>query len=116
MPNPFLDPDKKPKSWCRSLLPVTKADLLLLENKLMAAIQDFATAVNAKFDKLSSDLDAVVTGIKALDDLIRQLQNSPGTISPADQALLDQIQARSGDLVTKADAIDTTPPAPPPTP
>jgi hypothetical protein len=81
--------------------------------KLMSKVTDFATAVNAAFDKLSTDLDTIKTGIAALDAAIAAFQNSPGTLSAADQAALDDIQAKSQALVVKADAIDTTPPAPP---
>lgn len=87
----------------------TKNDII----KLMSKISDFATAVQANFDKVSTDLDSISTDIKALNDLITQLQNSPGTITPADQALLDQVQAAAAALQTKADAAV---PAPLPTP
>ncbi len=75
-----------------------------------SAIQAFAAAETATLASLSTALTALDTGIKALDALITTLQNSPGTISPADQATLDQIQAASKALVAQANAISTTPP------
>lgn len=82
-------------------------------NIMGTQIADFATQVQASFDAVTADLDKISAGITNLDALITQLQNSPGNITPADQALLDKIQAASQALKAKADAIDITPPAPP---
>lgn len=73
-------------------------------------ITDFAAAEGAKLDQLAQTLTTIKVGIQALDDQITQFQNSPGTLSADDQAMLDAIQAKSADLVTTAGAIDTTPP------
>ena len=78
-----------------------------------SAIQAFAAAETATLNSLSSALTALATGIAALDALITQFQNSPGTLSAADQASLDAIQAQSKALVTQANAISTTPPGTP---
>jgi uncharacterized phage infection (PIP) family protein YhgE len=113
--------------WLGRFLPVTKNDLTMLEDKIMSAISDFITVVNTGFTKLGDDLTGVkaklgvvVDGIAKLDDLITKLQNSPGGITPQDQALLDAAQAQVQSLVTQADdvaaaadAINTTPPPPP---
>lgn len=85
--------------------------LTQIEGKIMSAITDWAAAEQANLTAISSTLDSIVTGVKALDDKITALQNAPGTLSPADQAALDAIQAASKDLVTKAAAISTAPPA-----
>lgn len=79
----------------------------------MQAIDDFAAAVQANFDKLSGDLDTITTGIAALDKMIQDLQNGPGTLGPADQATLDKIAAASAALAAKADAVNVNPPTPP---
>jgi hypothetical protein len=89
----------------------TKQDLDTVVHKLMSAITDWATQEQANLDGISTQLDAIVAGVKALDDKITALQNTPGTLSPSNQAALDAIQAASKALVTKAQAIDTTPPA-----
>lgn len=78
----------------------------------MSQISTFAATVQTAFDKVSADLDTIQTGITNLDTLITQLQNSPGSITPQDQALLDQIQAASAALATKADAVNVTAPTP----
>lgn len=75
-----------------------------------SAIQTFAAAEEAKLTSLASAITNLGTGITALDALITQLQNSAGTITPEDQALLDQIQAHSQALVDQATAISTTAP------
>ena len=84
----------------------------------MSAITDWAAQEQADLSGISATLNAVVTGIAALDALITQFQNSPGTLSAADQAALDGIQSAVKALATQASAISTAPPsaAPPPTP
>lgn len=62
---------------------------------IMQSIQDFAAKVNANFA-------GIKTGIQALDDQITAFQNSPGTLSPEDQAALDGIVAASGILAAAA--------------
>lgn len=78
-----------------------------------SAIQAFAAAEQATLASLATAITALGTGITALDALITTLQNSGGTISAADQATLDQIQAQSKALVAQAAAISTTPPGTP---
>lgn len=87
-----------------------------MEKILMKQIDDFATANQASLDALNVSLDGITAGITALDTLITNFQNSPGTLSAADQAALDKIQSASAALAAKAAAIDTTPPAPVPAP
>lgn len=91
----------------------TKHDLETATTKIMSAISDWVNLEQAQLDQVGQKLDQIKDGITALDQLITQLQNSAGTITPADQALLDQIQSKSQDLVKKAAAIDTAPPTPP---
>ncbi len=79
----------------------------------MSKITDFATAVQAAFDHVSTDLDTIKAGIANLDAMIVAFQNSPGTLTPEDQGALDKIEAASAALVAKVDTIDVTPPAPP---
>ena len=81
--------------------------------KLMSQITDWAAQEEADLSAISTTLDNVVSGIAALDALITAFQNSPGTLTPQDQAALDAIQASAHALVTKASAISTAPPVPP---
>ena len=85
-----------------------------MEKTIMSAITDWAAQEQADLAAISTTLDNIVTGIAALDKLITDFQNSPGTLSAADQAALDAIKAASGALVSKAQAISVTPPTPPP--
>jgi cell division protein FtsB len=100
------------------LLPVSKADLNQLLNKIMSAIETFGTAVNASFDKLGTAVDGVAADVDFLKAEIKKLQDNPGPISPADQAILDGIQARADQLDQKVEALDamTSQPPVPPTP
>lgn len=83
------------------------------EKKDMSQLTDWAATEQADLTAISATLDQVVTGVSALDNLITNFQNSPGTLSAADQAALDGIQAASKALVTKSAAISTAPPVPP---
>ena len=64
------------------------------------------------------------TGVQNLDAQIQAFQNSPGTLSAADQARLDAITANSASLATAMKAlaaaanapVTATPPAPIPAP
>ena len=82
----------------------------------MSQITDWAAAEQADLTQISTTLDAIVAGVTALDTLITNFQNSPGTLSAPDQAALDGIQAASKALVSKASAISTAPPTPPAAP
>jgi hypothetical protein len=90
------------------------ADNIAKEQILMSQITDWAATEGANLAAVSKTLDNLVTGIAALDALIANFQNSPGTLSAADQAALDGIQAASGALVTKAAAIVVAAPVPVP--
>ncbi len=78
-----------------------------------SAIQAFAAAEGATLASLATAITALGTGIAAQDALITTLQNSPGAITPADQATLDQLQTVTKGLLTQAQAISTTPPGTP---
>jgi hypothetical protein len=85
---------------------VTKQDLKLAKEEIMATIADFAAAVQTNYDTLT-------TGIQSLHDLITAFNNSPGTLSPADQSALDKIEAESAALATAVNSDVVVPPVPP---
>ncbi len=72
-------------------------------------VQDILAAATA----VQTTLTNIAAGIKALDDLITQLQSTPGPVTQAD---LDNIQAAVKGLVDQSAAISTTPPSPVPNP
>jgi hypothetical protein len=81
---------------------------------IMSAISDFS----AKQKEFNDRIDAAVTGLESdvqlLNEKIDELQNTPGTITPEDQALLDELQARGATIAEKLEALDSlTPPKPP---
>jgi hypothetical protein len=92
---------------------ITKQDLEKVKDKILSAIQDWAAKEQADLTAISASLDNVIAGIATLDALITGFQTSPGTLSTADQAALDAIQAVSKTLVVKASAISVTPPGTP---
>jgi outer membrane murein-binding lipoprotein Lpp len=93
---------------------ITKSDLQEIANKIMSAISDFATKQNAFNDRVDTAIAGLTTDVQTLTDKINALQNTPGQITPEDQALLDTIQSRTATIATKLEALDAlTPPAPP---
>jgi len=87
-------------------------DLKSQGDKLMSKITDWATQQQADLAQVSTTLDGIVAGISALDKIITDWQNSPGTMDPVDQAALDSAQVAIKALVAKSSAIVVTPPAP----
>lgn len=87
-----------------------------MEDNIMSAISDFAAKQNAFNDRIDTAVQGLTGDVTALKDEITKLQNSPGTITPEDQASLDAIQARTDAITTKLEALDAlTPPTPPTT-
>lgn len=85
-----------------------------LKESIMSAISDFATAQTAFQDRMDAAVTNLQGDVASLEAQITALQNSPGTITPADQALLDGIQARASTIADKLDALDAlTPPVVP---
>lgn len=82
--------------------------------QLMSKVTDFATKEQGDIDALNTKLDAIATGVKDLEALITTLQGTVTGLTPAEQAALDAVASASDALVTKAAAIDTTAPTPPP--
>jgi hypothetical protein len=82
---------------------------------IMSKISDYHDAVQATFDAISAGLDGVSADLQALADKIAELQNSSGAITAADQALLDDIQAKADALKVRVIDLDAKnpPPAPP---
>lgn len=79
----------------------------------MSAISDFGDAVNSRFDELGAAVDGVAADVVFLKDEIKKLQENPGPITPADQAILDGVQARVGSLAEKVKALDEATENPP---
>ncbi len=88
-----------------------------LGDKIMSAISDFAAQQAVYNDQLNVAIDGLSSDIQALNDLISKLQNTPGVITPEDQALLDSLQEKSKIAADKLSALDAlTPPVVPPVP
>lgn len=81
----------------------------------MSVISDYAAKQNAFHDRQDAAVAGVTADVEAQAALIKQLQDNPGPITPEDQALLDQLQARNEAVAAKLEALDqlTPPPAPP---
>jgi len=80
----------------------------------MSVISDYAAKANAFNDRIDSAVTGLQGDVQALNDTITKLQNSAGTVTPEDQALLDQLQARAETIAAKVEALDAlTPPVPP---
>lgn len=81
----------------------------------MSAISTFATNVQAFFDRQDTAIAALQSDVQDLNDEIKALQDSNGTVTPEDQVLLDSITSRASAVADKLDALDAlTPPKAPP--
>ncbi len=107
-------------------------DRLMRLEKIMAKISDVLAAFKAQQEAYNAQagaaLDKIVeaqtglTGdIAELNRKITELQNSAGEVTPADQAIIDELQAQAAALASRADGIaaalaaldELTPPAVP---
>lgn len=88
-----------------------------MEKKIMSKVSEFAAKQNEFNDRVDTAVTGLQADIQALNDKIEELQNSPGEITPEDQASLDALQARGQAIADKLEALDAlTPPVPPPAP
>lgn len=80
--------------------------------KLMSAVSDFADKMKVHNDAVDVAVDGLTADIASLKQMITDLQNNPGPISPADQALLDALEVKAQAVSDKLAALDAlTPPA-----
>ena len=81
----------------------------------MPEIQAYVTKQKDYNARTGAAIDGIVADVQALNDKIQELQNTPPVLDPADQALLDEIDAMASGIAQKAEALDaqTPPPAPP---
>lgn len=98
------------KSYCGRC--VTTQDLEELERRIMSAISTFAEQQAARLGRIEAAITGVAGDIATLNDLITQLQNSAGSITPEDQALLDALQTRGEEIATRLEALDAQTPPP----
>lgn len=83
----------------------------------MSAVSVFVDQMNAFFTRQDAAVADLQGDIDNLNEQIKALQDSQGTITPEDQALLDGIQAKASSISDKLDAMDAlTPPKAPPGP
>lgn len=76
-----------------------------MENRIMTAISDFAAKQTAFNTEIASDLATLKTNIDNLNAQIAALQNSSGTVTPSDQALIDGLVTSGQALSDQADAL-----------
>lgn len=94
----------------------------------MSALSDYAAKITTHLDKQDAELTPIASAVEGLtaDNVffrqkIEELQNNPGPITPADQAILDALEARVAsqtakltDAKNRLQALDDlTPPTPP---
>ena len=87
-------------------------DIVETQKQTNKILEKYMSALSDQLAGVQTNLASIAAGITALDDLIQKLQNSPGTLGPADQAALDAISTQSAALATAANSL----PVPPGTP
>jgi hypothetical protein len=85
-----------------------------MEYRIMSTIKDYATRQNERLDKIDASLTGITDDVKVMQEMIENLQNNPGPISPEDQQLLDALEARGDALAAKLADLDAAHPAPTP--
>jgi len=75
-------------------------------------IKDYEARVDAVFTAIGGSVDAIVTSVAGvsgdvdrLKSLIKQLQDSAGTVTPEDQALLDKSEAAVNALSSRVTSV-----------
>lgn len=80
----------------------------------MSKISEFSTRFKAFQERQDKAVDGLVADVGGLKKKIEELQNTAGEITPEDQALLDEIEAKAGAVADALDALDAeTAPVPP---
>jgi len=75
---------------------------------MATAIETYAAKVDAAFTAIAETVDSIVTSLSGvagdvdrLKATIKQLQETPGTITPEDQALLDKSEAAVNQIASR---------------
>jgi hypothetical protein len=96
--------------WFKSQEFVKLKDLKETERKIMSKIKEFSDRQNVFNDRMDVAVADLQGDIKYLTDTITTLQSTSGSITPEDQALLDQIEVRASTIADKLDALDALTP------
>jgi hypothetical protein len=97
--------------WFKSQEFITKKDLKETERNIMSKISEFAVSQSLFQDRIDVAITDLQGDVQSLDNTIAALQATSGSITAEDQALLDNIQARTSTIADKLDALDAlTPP------
>jgi uncharacterized protein YoxC len=70
------------------------------------AIVKYVNDVNAYLDRADSAMDGIKGDVTAIKAELEKIQNSPGTLSPEDQASLDAALQRMGTLTQRIETLD----------
>lgn len=97
---------KQKIGWFESFRPVTLRNLHEMKDEIMSAISDFSDRVKESFTTIGQSVDGITSDFAQLKALIEKLQNSPGSITPEDQATLDQAETQIKGIADKLKALD----------
>lgn len=70
------------------------------------ALQKYVTDVNSYLDRADKAMDGVKGDVNFIKAELDKIQNSPGTLSPEDQASLDAALQRMGTLTARIETLD----------
>lgn len=86
--------------------------LINQKEQIMTKVQETADRMEALFAEQKAGLEDIQGDIKFLTDKIAEIQNSPGTLSPEDQAALDAMEAKAAEVTNNIKTLASqTPPA-----
>lgn len=95
-----------------NVLSTMRREARLNRKIIMSAIAEFSAKQKEFNQRQATAIDGAVESLKGLTDdvaalnkKIEELQNSPGEISPEDQALLDDLQTQGDAAAQKAEAL-----------
>lgn len=83
------------------------SDIATTMSKVSTAVEK----QNAHLDAIDKAVEGIAADVRWLKELIESIQNGPGDLSAQDQALLDQLEERTGTLQQKVEALDALTPA-----
>jgi len=121
MTNPEHNDENAPNGWWHLPTQLDRIERLLfrvLTNQgiMMATFEQYVKDQTDHNQATSDALNDIASDIQALTDLVASLRSAEGTLTAEQQAVLDELDSKGGELADKAKALANVTPPPAPTP